>query len=165
MSRTLTLALNEITEDTMRAILELIAVPNIMATYIHSDDTSLPSQLIHVLNGIASDGSYQQISVQNWPKNSKSFYISREAYDAMPEKYDTYIKQLWSYQYENNFNIHAFIKLPETSIDSITKSFVAPATTDFRSKYPTFESYKNAYLQYGLVQKSVNNNINKEDSG
>jgi pimeloyl-ACP methyl ester carboxylesterase len=117
-------------------VLSLGVVHNFLETFPHKPGKKAQYLLSHgmedILNSISEDGFFEQIPIEDWPKNVLAFYNSMEAYNVMPDVYDRCIYQIWKKQYER-------------------KSFV-PSLIKIRKKYPTFESYKKYFLEYKLTK-------------
>lgn len=100
--------------------------------YLHSH------RMKHILDGIYSNGTFKKADIKHWPRSSLPFYITQEAYYAMPDIYDKHIFNLWDYQYKHNY----FYKYAFPAV--IT---VSPRRIDFKTKYPTFESYRKDFVE------------------
>lgn len=102
-----------------------------------------------ILNSISADGAFTPIPLKTWPGSSMLFYRSMGAYSAMPEIYDQYIYQLWKKQYKHNALDNYAFQVPVMMYIKRYENY--EASFNFRSKYPTFESYKSDFLKYGLL--------------
>ncbi len=79
--------------------LTLNVIRNFLGTMPHKPGKKAKYLCSHgmedILNSINENGFYKTIPIKTWPKNSISFYKTREAYNAMPEIYDTCIYEMW----------------------------------------------------------------------
>lgn len=126
--------------------LSLGVVRNFLGTLPHKPGEKAQYLLSHgmedILNSISEDGFFEQIPIEDWPKNALAFYNSIEAYNVIPDVYDKCIYQIWKKQYER-----------KSLVPHLTKNrSYFDRESSFRKKYPNFESYKKYFLEYKLTK-------------